>query len=288
MNKKLLVLISFVLIISFIFVFLKIKKPEKNVLVTTTTKPFFDKEISAKSFLIGDIKNNKVIYSSNENLLVPIASISKLVSSLVVLDNMDMSQYIKVTREHQKGLESLKFYLHETVSVKDVLKMGLIMSSNDAFFMLARNYGYDSFIYKMNMKVGVIGMGNSSFVEPTGLSCENKSTALDLFKLAGYIYNNYPLIGEITRKKSYSFVSLEKVGHTAISTDHLLGDIPEIWAGKTGFTDEAGECLIVIYEIEKGEEKFPFVTVVLNSDNRFEDTEKMYNWLKENLNKIIN
>lgn len=287
MNKKILILLGFCVILTLLFVFVFNKKTENNVLTTTTTKPFFDEEIMAKSFLIGDIKNDKIIYSSNENLLTPIASISKLISGMVVLDNMNLNQYVKVTREHQKGLESLKFYLHETVSVKDILNMGLIMSSNDAFSMLAHTYGYDSFIYKMNMKASSIGMGNTSFVEPTGLSFENKSTALDLFKLARYIYINYPLIGEITRKQSYSFVSLEKIGHTAISTDQLLGNIPEIWAGKTGFTDEAGECLFVIYEIEHKGEKYPFVTVVLNSSQRFEDTEKMYTWLKENLNQII-
>ncbi|MDD4123165.1 MAG: serine hydrolase [Candidatus Pacebacteria bacterium] len=228
MNKKILILICVIVVLLFSFFFIKGVKKERKLITTTTTKPFFDQEIMAKSFLIGDIKNDKIIYSENENLLTPIASISKLISAMIVLDNMDMGQYIKVTREHQKGLESLKFYLHETVSVKDVLYMGLIMSSNDAFSMLAHTYGYSSFIYKMNMKSDMMGMGNSNFVEPTGLSFENTSTALDLFKLARYIYNNYPLIGEITRKQSHSFVSLEKIGHTAISTDQLLGHIPEI------------------------------------------------------------
>jgi len=107
--------------------------------------------------------------------------------------------------------------------------MGLVMSANDAFMILAMNQGEGIFVGWMDQKSKEIGLKNTGFFDPLFFDSQgNFTTALDLFELSRYIYNSSPQIGEITRKQAYSFKSESGIIHLVVPTNELLTKIPEI------------------------------------------------------------
>lgn len=244
--------------------------------------PFKD-SVNAEIALVGNIKTGKAIYSRNADLHTFPASIGKLIAALVVVDKMNMEDIITVRKDMvNPNWGTPHFEVGERVKVKDLLDIGLVMSANDAFMILAKDQGEGIFVGWMDQKSKEIGLKNTGFFDPLFFDSQgNFTTALDLFELSRYIYNNHPNIGEITKKQAYSFKSESGINHLVVPTNQLLDKIPEIWGAKTGVTPEAKECLLVIYEFDG----IPYVTIVLKSDNRFKDTEILYQWLKNKINK---
>lgn len=153
-------------------------------------------------------------------------------------------------------------------------------SSNDAAMALAEDnprLTYPEFINLMNSKAKEMGLKNTSFVEPIGLSPENKSTVLELSNLTKYALN-LPLLSEIL-KTSQTVVSStdNKFIHNLTNTNKLLNKIPEIIGGKTGYTEEAGGCMLTVLNISNNY----LITVVLSATQRENDSEKLINWVQE-------
>jgi D-alanyl-D-alanine carboxypeptidase (penicillin-binding protein 5/6) len=168
--------------------------------------------------------------------------------------------------------------------VGDLMKMALIESSNDAGFALAEAVGEQNFILAMNLKAQMLGMLNSYFFNPTGLDDLNEdllgtnySTARDLVILAQSILSEPEIIGTL-RQKQYAFYSNGVFHHELITTNELLGEIPEIIGGKTGTTDLAGPCLLEI--LKTGNPGKYLVVVVLNSPDRFGDMRALINCMR--------
>lgn len=188
----------------------------------------------------------KVLFSLNSQDRLPIASISKLMTALVVFDNYDL-----------------------TISTKKLIDAMLIESNNDAANSLARLIDYDNFINLMNSYAEKIGLENTYFVNPTGLEpddpeeVKNYSTAEDLVKLARYILENYPEIFEITADRKFA----------SISTNKLLARYPEIIGGKTGYSPAAGECLLIVLKNSKTGDYF--INIVLGARDRFAEMIKI-------------
>ena len=125
----------------------------------------------------------------------------------------------------------------------------------------------------MNKKAKQIGLQNTFFVDPTGLSSQDVSTASDLAKLAEYILKNYPRLADISKSKSFDIPGFGNV----MNTDELLGEIPEIVCGKTGFTNEAKGCLLLVTDDQTNGGYF--FNVVLGADDRFAEMKKIVNSL---------
>jgi len=107
--------------------------------------------------------------------------------------------------------------------------MGLVMSCNDAIMALAYSMGENIFVGLMDQKIREIGLQDTGFFNPLFFDSEgNFTTALDLFKISRYIYNNYPQIGNITRMRAYTFKSESGIAHLVVPTNILLDKIPEI------------------------------------------------------------
>ena len=246
----------------------------------------FDGQISAEVALVGNINTGEILYSRNANVHTLPASIGKLIAAMVIIDNLNMNDTITITQDMlNPNWGTLHFSLNEKFKVKDLLNMGLVMSCNDAIMALAYSIGEDTFVGLMNQKIKEIGLEDTGFFNPLFFDSEgNFTTALDLFQVSRYIYNKYPQIGNITRMKAYTFKSESGITHLVLPTNILLDKIPEIWGAKTGVTPEAKECLLVIYEFQQNNQKVPYVTIVLKSDNRFKDTEILYQWLKNKIN----
>ena len=257
-------------------------------------------KIDAKSAISVEINNNgneKKLFGKKEEKRLPIASITKLMTALTVFnlnETYKLSRLIKISKKAVDQDGDSKWgglKVGEKMSVKNLLAMALIESNNDAAFALTEPIGEKAFVNLMNINAKKIGMRNTHYFNPNGLEPDNPkkpinySTATDLVKLARYIIKNYPQIFKITTNKTYSVLKPDGSLHHFIpeNTDKLLGKVPGIIGGKTGWTPRASGCLLLALKNPNGNGYF--VNVVLGSKDRFGDMEKIIRALEIHINK---
>ncbi len=232
-----------------------------------------------------DLEQREVLFDKNGDRKLPIASISKLITTLVILENIELYEKIKISKAAQDvggDIESLKE--GEVFFGKDLLYAMLIGSNNSASQAFSERMGTEKFIGLMNKKAEELGLSNTSFGNPTGLGLDNFSTADDMVKLAEYILKQRPSIFGITVMPEFDLYTADgKTIHKIINTDDLVrenSDFKErIVGGKTGTTRPAGQCLLLVIK-SKDDQSF-LINVVLGSENRFEEVKKIINWLKQ-------
>jgi len=241
--------------------------------------------IASGSALLLDLQTNKVIYSSNPDVVVPIASVTKLMTGLIVLEGkQSMDEYISVSisdTPEMKGVFS-RVKLNSEVSRRDMLLIALMSSENRAAASLAHHYpgGYAAFIAAMNAKAKALGMTSTHYVEPTGLSIHNVSTARDLSKLL-LAARKYPMLSELSTTKEKT-VAFRKPNYTLgfHNTDHLVNKANwDIKLTKTGFTNQAGHCLVLVTSMGNR----PVALVILDAFGKythFADASRIRNWVE--------
>ncbi|SFC44010.1 D-alanyl-D-alanine endopeptidase [Pragia fontium] len=252
---------------------------------TIASKSAAQPEIASGSALVIDMKNNKVIYSTNPDKVVPIASITKLMTAMVVLDKkLSLTEIIPVTINQTKELEGVysRVKVGSEVSRGDIMLLALMSSENRAAAALAHSYpgGYNAFIKAMNDKAKALGMTHTHYVEPTGLSEQNVSTANDLTRLL-FASKQYPLLSQLstTQEKTISF---QKPNYTLEfrNTNYLVKkDDWNIQLTKTGFTNQAGHCLAMRTTINHRE----VTLVVLDAFGKythFADANRLRKWME--------
>ena len=231
-------------------------------------------ELQAQAILAMKTDGSRVYYNKNVETQRPIASLAKLMTALVVLENYDLNEVVEVSSAAVKR-EGVMGNLRpaELITVRSLLNIMLIDSSNDAAFALAEKR--KDFIFLMNKKVEELGLKNTHFSNVDGLIDQgNYSSALDIAKIFSYLINKYPEASEILKTKNMVVYSVNgKIEHRLENTNQLLGKVDEVAAGKTGYTDKAGGCLILLT-------KDNIITVVLESPDRFGESEKLIQWLK--------
>lgn len=240
-------------------------------------------EIKAKSALVVDLKSGKTLFEQNGYDTHPIASITKLMTAIIILEENSPEETVTVNK-HATEVEGSKIWLvkEERVLVKDLIYGLLIQSGNDAAIALAdHNAGSEeAFVRKMNSKAKLIGLENTHFINTTGLDEKNKnniSTAYELAILSKYALKK-PLIKEAVAKSKLTIISLDNISHHLETTNKLLGNTPYIKGVKTGNTLSAGLCFIGLAANDAGNE---VLTIVLDSEQRFEDTQKLVGWTYE-------
>lgn len=254
------------------------------------TENLKDLEIEAKASIVVEIDskgNERILFEKNSEEPLPIASLTKLMTALVVFDlneTYDFSQLILITKEALLQESNSKYgdlRVGEKLSVENLLHIMLIESSNDAAFALTTPIGEEGFVGLMNFYAKNLGLENTQFVNSSGLEPDdskepkNLSTTTDLAKLAKYILENYPQIFEITSKQYYEVLKPDGFVHHFIpkNINELLGEIPEIIGGKTGWALEAGGCLLLVL---KGLQKDSYyIAVILGSNDRFSEMRKI-------------
>jgi D-alanyl-D-alanine carboxypeptidase (penicillin-binding protein 5/6) len=162
----------------------------------------------------------------------------------------------------------------DRLTVESLLDIMLIESSNKSAYALSESIGTPKFVELMNKKAKELNLNSTSFTDPTGLSSNDVSTASDLAKLAVYILSNknYSRIANISK-----FEELDVPGFGKITnSDELLGEIPDIICSKTGFTNEANGCLLLVTSNPKNNDYL--INVVLGTDDRFTEMQKLINW----------
>ena len=223
--------------------------------------------VTASSWLVADTDGN-ILKGTNTSQIRAIASITKLVTSMVVLDSrQSLDEYIYMKK------------FKKSLTRRDVMELALVHSDNQAADALCYNYrfGYAACINAMNVKMQEIGMYNTRFEDATGLSHSNVSTAEDLVKLV-QVSNHYPEIKAAVGKASVSIPAVVKIVHkkkkkkfteikstflTFVNTNPLVRTGEPVTVSKTGFNNASGGCLVMQITTVVGER----IVVVLGSRN---------------------
>ena len=243
-------------------------------------------KMTAQSAAVMDKNTGIILWQKNAQEVRSIASISKLMTVLVFLEhNPGWNQEITMLREDETMGAVNDLLRGEVVTVRNLFYTALISSDNNSAKALARSTGLseEEFVAEMNTKALDLGLKNTKFVEVTGLSEYNVSTALEVLELAKVAFGNSEIKNAVSRR-TYDFVAISGKNHRVYSTNHLLGSYLDISAGKTGYIGAAGYCLVA-QVIDK--EKNPIISIVLGSssnDDRFKDLKILSAWIFDNYN----
>lgn len=247
-------------------------------------RPASSPRLSSAIALIYDEKTEHPLYTKNPDAVTPIASITKLMTAMVVLDsNPDLDEEISVAEADQdmlKGTHS-RLSVGTTFTRSEMLKLALMSSENRAASALARSYpgGKEAAIAAMNAKARKLGMLHTTFRDPTGLNSENVSTARDLVKMVAAA-RNYKLIHQFTTTATHSVEGMRGRELLFHNTNPLVKNASwEIGLSKTGFINEAGRCLVMQAQIRQR----PVIIVLLDSvgkSTRIGDANRVKKWIE--------
>ncbi len=234
--------------------------------------------VSAMSVESDLLDPDKILFEKNSQIKLPIASLTKLMTAVVSVENYSLTQEVSVDKkaDSQEMMET-DLKLGDKLSVKDLLQIMLIGSSNKSAFALSEIMGEKKFVEAMNQKAKDLKLENTFFDDPTGLSSQNISSAEDLIKLAEYILKQHFEIAEISATKEFD---LPGIGNFT-NTNQLLREISnsEIVAGKTGFTTDAKGCLLLVTK-NHGEGDY-LLYIILGSDDRFQEMKNLVDWVNK-------
>jgi D-alanyl-D-alanine carboxypeptidase len=251
--------------------------------------------IRAKALYCLDCSSNKVVMEENQSEPLPIASITKLLTAMTVIDEIPLDKVVTVPDDiqqvprHRVGIRPGDLF-----TVRDLLHGMLIESGNDCAEALARAYpdgGREGFMSAMKRKASRIGARSAELHSPSGLDEEliigrkdgrdlkvrqyNRASAKDVALIARHAFR-YPLIHAIATMKTYTMHTLNALPHTytlATNDKLLLRKLP-VAGAKTGFTNMAGKCIVALFK-DEGKEH---VVVVLNTPKHFKAAERIYRW----------
>ncbi|EEG34049.1 serine-type D-Ala-D-Ala carboxypeptidase [Neisseria flavescens NRL30031/H210] len=238
--------------------------------------------LSSQSALIFNNKTGEVLYQKNPDRVMPIASISKLMSAMVVLDaHLDMNEPITITEaeiDRLKGTGS-RLSIGTTLTRGELLHLSLMSSENRATHALGRTYpgGLSAFVAAMNAKAQSLGMSSSRFYEPTGLNFQNVSTARDLNRMVAAA-SKYPLIRKNSTSNYGSVWTVNGRQNYKNSNALVREGSWNIELQKTGYIREAGRSMVVKANVQNQ----PITIVLLNSPSsttRVNDARKIESWM---------
>ncbi len=255
-------------------------------------------ELSALSVLVYDQATGQPLLAKNASLQTPIASITKLMTAMLVLDaGLPLDESIAITGEDRDTLKGTgsRLAIGARYTRGQLLHLALIASDNRAAHALGRSYpgGVERFVATMNRMARTLGMHDTVYVEPTGLSSGNRSTALDLARLADHAYQNYPEIRQISSSGHYTLgtqrVVVKKkrqaprVYYRPVAFNNTnrftRADDWNIGLSKTGFINEAGYCLVMQAQVAQRN----VIIVLLDAqgkNSRAGDAARIKDWLE--------
>jgi D-alanyl-D-alanine endopeptidase (penicillin-binding protein 7) len=240
--------------------------------------------LKSSAALIVDEETGEVLYGKNEGAVVPIASITKIMTAMVTLDaGLALDESITVTAEDAEAgtaKRRARLPVGATLTRAELLQLALMASENRAAAALGRAYpgGMDAFVNAMNAKAHELEMNGSRFVEPTGLSSENVSSAGDLAKLVRAA-KGYPLIAEYSTMPNADYTIRGKRVAFVNTNGLVRGGNWEIGLSKTGFINAAGRCLVMQAKVATRS----LIIVLLDSVGKYTrigDANRIRQWLE--------
>jgi len=247
-------------------------------LAYSDAKVFQKIEKDLDSIIVKDLNKKQLIFQKDANQLIRPASLTKIMTAILAIESGKMNSIVTITKE-MKNVEPtiLNFRVGEKFYLRDLVNAAMIKSANDAANAIAIYLGNGSkqkFVTMMNTKAKKLGMINTNFENPCGFDAPNhKSTASDLLKLTEYAIKN-TTFNNIVKMNSYSFQAINTKRVYRIHTSNKLLDREKYVIGvKTGFTNQAGPCLIA--RAKKNNKDV--LLVMLNAQNRWENTKLALN-----------
>lgn len=309
MKKSIVGLLLFILVISLMFSYFSLKNdmsysvspiPEfltithnKQVTLLDLWLPFItkikgsEKEIpyfTAHGVLLYDLTTKKTLYEKNANVRMPMASLTKIMTAIVALENPKEGDRYTVYQEAMVGENTMGLSAGEVLSREELLYGLILHSGNDAAETLALNYpeGRVAFIEAMNDKARALGLTDTNFTNPSGLEGDGDqyTTAYDLLVVTRYALKTFPLFREVVKTYEHEISqTLTHKGYALVNETNLLTSYPGVKGVKTGYTPEAGYCLVT-YLNYGGHE---IIGVILGSENR---RQEMKDFLDYSLKKL--
>ncbi len=243
-----------------------------------------DVVLTASAALVWDVKTDTVLYSKNIDDRRPVASLSKLVSVLTIRDLLPAKQEVEIPSEVKRSQiygANIKLPVGEHTTVEDLLSASLVASANDAIVAaaIAASGDEESFAAAATQKAAELEMKDTKLANASGLSGgEQYSTARDMAQAMKLVYQDAALRPYLARKKD-TLTTREGSVRSYESTNKLLGTYMPVIAAKTGYTDEAGENLVIITEGSNGQQ---IGAVILGSQQRFQDMKTLVEWIWRN------
>jgi D-alanyl-D-alanine endopeptidase (penicillin-binding protein 7) len=246
-------------------------------------------DIRAEAAIIYDSATGKVLWESNANNQRSIASITKVMTAAVFVENSpDLSETVVIDRSDVRAASTTYLRAGYTVTKGDLLHLALIASDNAAARALARvsPYGSAGFIDRMNDKAKELGLTNTHYADPSGLLSANVSSAYDMAKLITFVSGDERIAG-VMRKQNYTITSGRRVINIH-STNQLVmrGDV-DVQAGKTGFIRNAGYCLATLLRLPQGPQIAVVVLGAKSNAGRFWETRHLFNWFSTKAQDIL-
>lgn len=243
---------------------------------TTTASSTAPKPIGAYAFIGGDIVSGEVLASRKSTDVWPQASLTKLMTAAIALRDIPSDALITIVDVPGGNPSRPVLPTGGVFTMQQVLQVMLVASSNEAAESLAAHVGRERFIASMNQQAAAWGLAHTEYRDASGLSAGNRTTAREMLAIAQRIYAENPAVFQATRKASVT-VDAQGTGvpYTAYATHALVRD-PGFLGGKTGYTDEAKGNLISLFQVGPRVEAL----IVLGSDDRFGDTRRLLNTLK--------
>ena len=238
--------------------------------------------LNLKAAMLLNYENGEVLYAKNVDQPRPVASLTKLVTAMVVLDKgVDLQRTERITRDDARRSSRSRLRVGYELTLLDLLHATLMNSDNRAARALARatSGSIERFALEMNRKIKKLGLRETRFVEPTGLDARNVSTAHEIAKILHYAFD-YPLLREITSKKKYR-VRVKNRKNTVLqmaSTNMLIHSRYHVLSGKTGYIRAADYCLATLVKNRQGERLTLVVLGVPGDKLRFKEARRLIDW----------
>lgn len=256
---------------------------EDDYVQVTSNDVVDEPKLNSRIAVAYDRKSGNVIWGKNENKKSAMASTTKIMTAIVLIENADLTQTVEISaKAGGTGGSRLGLKKNDKITLNDLLYGLMLKSGNDAAVAIAEEVGgsVEGFANMMNAKAKELGLENTHFVTPHGLdNPDHYTTAYELAKLADYALND-ETFAKVVNTKSYS-VTINGYPKTISNTNELLGYLEGVNGVKTGFTNNAGRCLVT----SVNRNGFEIITVVLQADTkkiRTSDSIKLIDYVYEN------
>ncbi len=242
-------------------------------------------QVTAKSVLLFDVEQKKVLYEKNPKQRLPMASLTKIMTAIVALENPKKDNKYIVRKEDLVGENTMGLTQGEILTLEELLYGLILPSGNDAAEVLAHNYkdGRDAFIKAMNNKSKALGIKDTNFTNPSGLEGDGNqyTTSYDLMVMTHYGLSTFPLFAKVvaTYEKTIDQSNLHKQFYLYNETN-LITSYPGVKGVKTGYTPEAGFCLVTYLDY-KGNK---IIGVILGSENRRQEMKDLLDFSLNSIN----
>jgi len=224
-------------------------------------------EVDATEYLVADIKSSTVLASSDMDAVVPIASITKLMTALIAAEYINLDSDVRITQERYVTTLIPRLEGRSTASMYSLLQLLLVESSNEAAEVIAAQIGRERFVTRMNEKAASLGLMSTTFVDPSGLENGNRSSLRDLLRLIQYIHNNRSFILELSVDADLT-TAYQAGDFGELENFNAIDGVENLIGGKVGETQAAGQTSVTLHRVTINDSERVIAIIVLGSEDR--------------------